>query len=422
MSNFSYSDGKMCAEGIDITSLAQRIGTPFYVYSEGTLKDNYADFAQAFSGRDVQICYAVKANSNQTVISIFRKLGAGADVVSEGEVRRAIKAGIDPQKIVFSGVGKTMSELKFAVLVGCGQFNVESVAELEDLSRIATSLGKKVDIALRVNPAVDANTHHKISTGRAGDKFGIDFDKIPKIFRRANELTGISVTGLAVHIGSQLVGLQPFERAFNKIKGLVTLLRNEGFVVERIDLGGGLGIPYKDEEPPLVKDYAALIYKIFDPMQVRLTIEPGRRLTGLSGILVTKVIYLKESGDRKFAVVDAAMNDLVRPALYDAWHNILPVKENLGETVTETIDVVGPVCETGDVIGNQRILPKLRQGDLLAVQAAGAYGAVMSSNYNTRLLIPEVMVSGSKFSIIRRRGSYDDLINQDIAPEWSLIN
>jgi len=418
MSGFIYRGGALYAEDVSVADLAETVETPFYCYSTQMLRTSYTDFARAFAGLDATICYAVKANSNQAVIAQFAALGAGADVVSEGELRRALAAGVPADKIVFSGIGKTRREMDTAVRADCGQFNIESEAELAALSDVASALGKTATIVLRVNPDVDADTHHKISTGRAGDKFGIELDRIREVYAVATQMPGLKPSGLAVHIGSQLTRLDPFRDAFDRIADLVRSLRADGLAVDRVDLGGGLGIVYQDETPPEPMDYAEIVRAVFGNMNVALTFEPGRRLTGEAGILVTRVIYVKDSGGRRFAVVDAAMNDLIRPTLYEAWHDIDPVAQPGDNSVLVPVDVVGPVCETGDVFAVQRNMPPLAAGDLLAVRSTGAYGAVMSSTYNSRLLVPETMVNGAKHAIIRPRPDYDTLIGQDEVPGW----
>ena len=384
----------------------------------GGVRKNYHSFSSAFDGLDKEICYAVKANSNQAVIQLFANLGAGADVVSEGELRRALAAGISPDKVVFSGVGKSRAELTTALEFGCGQFNVESRPELELLSAVAADLGKTASVVFRVNPDVDAKTHDKISTGRAGDKFGIEFEQIGEVYARAEALEAIDARGLAVHIGSQLTRLDPFLAAFEKVANLINDLRMQGYSVDRVDLGGGLGIVYRDENPPSLNDYAEIVQTVFGDMKLALTFEPGRRLTGEAGILVSEVIYVKESGGRRFAIVDAAMNDLIRPTLYDAWHDIDFVVEKTAETPLSPIDIVGPVCETGDVFAVQRAMPQIYAGDLLLFRSAGAYGAVMSSTYNSRPLIPEILVKGDQYAVVRPRLDYDQLIKMDIVPDW----
>ena len=418
MSGFIYRGGALYAEDVSVADLAETVETPFYCYSTQMLRTSYTDFARAFAGLDATICYAVKANSNQAVIAQFAALGAGADVVSEGELRRALAAGVPADKIVFSGIGKTRREMDTAVRADCGQFNIESEAELAALSDVASALGKTATIVLRVNPDVDADTHHKISTGRAGDKFGIELDRIREVYAVATQMPGLKPSGLAVHIGSQLTRLDPFRDAFDRIADLVRSLRADGLAVDRVDLGGGLGIVYQDETPPEPMDYAEIVRAVFGNMNVALTFEPGRRLTGEAGILVTRVIYVKDSGGRRFAVVDAAMNDLIRPTLYEAWHDIDPVAQPGDNSVLVPVDVVGPVCESGDVFAVQRNMPPLAAGDLLAVRSTGAYGAVMSSTYNSRLLVPETMVNGAKHAIIRPRPDYDTLIGQDEVPGW----
>lgn len=418
MNGFAYRGGALFAEDVAVTDLAETVGTPFYCYSADMLRRNYTDFAGAFTGLDATVCYAVKANSNQAVIALFAALGAGADVVSEGELRRALAAGVPAEKIVFSGVGKTRAEMTMALEADCGQFNIESEPELAVLSDVASALGKTATIVLRVNPDVDADTHHKISTGRAGDKFGIELDRIREVYAAAAALPGVNPAGLAVHIGSQLTRLDPFRDAFGRVAALVRDLRSDGLHVDRVDLGGGLGIVYRDEIPPVPTDYAEIVRDVFGGMDLALTFEPGRRLTGEAGILVTRVIYVKESGGRKFAVVDSAMNDLIRPTLYEAWHDIDPVTQPVDNAEIAPVDIVGPVCETGDVLAVQRDMPPLAPDDLLAVRSAGAYGAVMSSTYNSRLLIPETMVNGAQFAVIRPRHDYDTLIGQDVVPGW----
>lgn len=413
---FAYRDGVLFAEDVAIPDLAERIGTPFYCYSTAGLRNAYREFAEAVDGLGADICYAVKANGNQAVVSLFAALGAGADVVSEGELRRALAAGVDPARIVFSGVGKTRSEIAAALEAGCGQLNVESAAELEAVSEVASGAGRRAAVAIRVNPDVDARTHRKISTGRAGDKFGIALELVPDAYRRADDLPGVDPVGLAVHIGSQLTDLEPFRDAFLRLAGLVRRLRGEGRPVARLDLGGGLGVAYRNESPPSAADYAGLIREIFGGLDLALVLEPGRRLTADAGILVSRVIYMKESGGRRFAIVDAAMNDLLRPALYDAWHGIDPVRLSGGGAMV--VDVVGPVCESGDALAVQRELPPLAAGDLLAVRSAGAYGAVMSSAYNARPPAPEAMVNGDAHAVIRPRAEYDTMIRQDRVPDW----
>lgn len=415
---FAYSGGVLHADGLSVADIADEVGTPFYCYSATLMREAYREFSAAVEGLPATICYAVKANDNQAVISLFSALGAGADVVSQGELLRALGAGVPAGKIVFSGVGKTAAELETAVHRGCGQINVESEAELETLSGVAAAAGVEAAVAVRVNPDVDAGTHHKISTGRAGDKFGIPLERAAEVYRRAAGLPGVAPVGLAVHIGSQLTSIAPFRRAFLRVAALAAALRGDGLAVDRVDLGGGLGITYRDEPRPSLEEYAALVRETFGPLGVALTFEPGRRLTANAGILVSRVIRLKDGRERTFAVVDAAMNDLMRPSLYDAWHDIDPVAEPAPDAETSPIDIVGPVCETGDVLAAERPLAALRAGDLIAIRCAGAYGAVMSSFYNCRLPAPEVLVAGRRLAIIRPRTYYERVISADRVPEW----
>ncbi|MBT5455323.1 MAG: diaminopimelate decarboxylase, partial [Rhodospirillaceae bacterium] len=381
------------------------------------LKRHYEVFAGALADMGTRVCYAVKANSNLAVIRTLADLGAGADVVSEGELRRALAAGISADNVVFSGVGKTRDEMRYALSVGIGQFNIESEPELQALDEVARDLNTQATIALRVNPDVDADTHDKIATGRKDDKFGIDIDVAPALYARAAAMDGIRPLGIAVHIGSQLTSLDPFRAAFSRVATLVGDLRGAGLIVERLDLGGGLGITYRDEEPPHPDAYAAVIRETVADLDLELTVEPGRLLVGNAGILVTRVIYVKDIPTRRFVVVDAAMNDFIRPTLYDAEHGVLPVDEQPGAP-RQPADVVGPVCETGDVLAKDMALPDLAPDQLIAIQTAGAYGAVMASTYNTRLPIAEIMVNGGKFSVIRARPDYDSLLSLDHIPDW----
>ena len=415
---FSYRGDVLQAETVPIPRIAAAVGTPFYVYSAAGLAARYRRFAEAFAAERPLICYSVKANSNLAVLRLFAGLGAGADIVSEGELRRSLAAGIPPRRIIFSGVGKTAPELEAALAAQIHQVNVESVPELHRLSGLAAARGVTCPVAIRVNPDVAASTHTKIATGRRGDKFGIAGDETVAAYRLAAALPGIAPVGLAVHIGSQLIDVDPYRRAFERLAGLVVELRAAGLAVERIDLGGGIGIGYHGERSLEPADYARVVRRIFAPLDLALAFEPGRVLTAEAGLLVTKIIYVKEGVDKRCVVVDAAMNDLLRPALYGAWHDILPVRRPPADAPLGPADLVGPVCEAGDAFAVDRDQPPLAEGDLLAVAAAGAYGAVMSSTYNSRLLAPEVLVSGSRYSVVRPRPSYEALLALDAIPDW----
>ncbi|PQA87946.1 diaminopimelate decarboxylase [Hyphococcus luteus] len=418
MHHFEHRNGRLYAEDVDVAALAGEIGTPFYVYSEATLRRHVRVFATAFAGADPLVAFSVKANSNLAVLKILASEGAGADVVSAGELMRALKAGIAPENIVFSGVGKTGEEMKAALDAGIYQFNVESAPELEALNDVALALGKRAPMAMRVNPDVAAGGHDKISTGRKEDKFGVAWDDARALYAHARGLDGIEVVGVDFHIGSQISDLAPFEAAFTKAAGLIADLRADGCTIDRLDVGGGLGIPYGDKTPPPhPDDYAGLIKKLTAPLDVRLIFEPGRMIAGNAGILVTQAIYVKEGEARTFLIVDAAMNDLIRPALYDAHHEIQPVllKENAPEKL---YDVVGPVCESSDFFAKQRALPEFRAGDYAAIMSAGAYGAVQASQYNTRPLVPEVMVNGDKHAVIRRRPTFEEMLALETTPDW----
>ena len=420
MNHFDYRDGVLHAEDVAIPDIAASVGTPFYCYSTATLSRHYRVFAQAFAGLDALVCYAMKANSNQAVLKTLAKLGAGADVVSEGELRRALAAGIPASKILFSGVGKTAREMDFALTAGILCFNVESEPELELLSARATALGKVAPISLRINPDVDAKTHKKISTGKAENKFGIPWQKARQVYARAAELPGIKVAGIDTHIGSQITELQPFDDAFALLVELVGALRGDGHAIEHVDLGGGLGIPYRTDNnpPPLPDAYAQIVRKHVTKLGLKVMFEPGRLIVGNAGILVSEVIFVKEGDAKNFLVVDAAMNNLIRPTIYDAFHDIKPVVQPPADTPRMMVDVVGPVCETGDYLGLDRDLPRLKSGDLIAVSTAGAYGAVQAGTYNTRLLVPEVLVDGDRFHVVRPRQTYDELIGLDSMPDW----
>lgn len=420
MNHFDYRDGVLHAEDVAIPDIAAQVGTPFYCYSTATLTRHYRVFAQAFAGLDALVCYAMKANSNQAVLRTLARLGAGADVVSEGELRRALAAGIPASKILFSGVGKTAREMDLALEAGILCFNVESEPELELLSARATALGKVAPISLRINPDVDAKTHKKISTGKAENKFGIAWQRARQVYARAATLPGIKVTGIDTHIGSQITELQPFDDAFALLVDLVGALRADGHAIEHVDLGGGLGIPYRvdNNPPPLPDAYAQIVRKHVTKLGLKVMFEPGRLIVGNAGILVSEVIFVKEGAAKNFLVVDAAMNDLIRPTLYDAFHDIKPVVQPPADTPRMMVDVVGQVCETGDYLGLDRDLPRLKAGDLVAVATAGAYGAVQAGTYNTRLLVPEVLVDGDRFHVVRPRLTYDDLIGLDSVPDW----
>ncbi|HZT89185.1 MAG TPA: diaminopimelate decarboxylase [Stellaceae bacterium] len=419
MSNpFLYRNGELYVEGVPVGRMAAGVGTPFYAYSAAALAGAYRRFADAFAAERPLICFAVKANSNVAVLRLFAGLGAGADVVSEGELRRALAAGVPPNRIVFSGIGKTREDLAAALAADIHQINVESLPELERLSEIAAARGQTARIALRVNPDVDAQTHAKISTGKKENKFGIDLRQAADAYARAAALPCIEPVGLAMHIGSQIVELEPYRLAFERLAELVLELRGDGFEVRRLDLGGGLGIRYRAEMPPEPPAYAAMIRDTIGGLGLELSFEPGRVLCGPAGLLIAKVVYVKQGAARRFVVLDAGMNDLIRPALYDAWHDIVPVRLPRTDAALEPADVVGPICETGDTFALDRDLPPLRADDLVAFTAAGAYGAVMSSTYNSRPLVPEVLVAGERFAVIRERQSYEALLSLDKMPAW----
>ncbi len=418
MNHFEYRDGVLHAEDVPVPAIAEAVGTPFYCYSTATLTRHYTVFADAFSELDALVCYAMKANSNQAVIRTLGNLGAGADVVSEGELRRALAAGIPAERSLFSGVGKTAREMDFALAAGIHCFNVESLPELEALSARAVATGRTAPVSLRINPDVDAKTHRKISTGKAADKFGIAWKDARAAYAKAASLPGLAVTGIDMHIGSQITELQPFDDAIALLVDLTATLRADGHGIKHIDVGGGLGIPYRIDNtpPPLPEAYARVVNRHLKPLDLKVVFEPGRLIAGNAGILVSGVIFVKEGDTKNFLIVDAAMNDLIRPTLYDAFHEIRPVIEPSHDAPRMVVDVVGPVCESGDFLGHDRDLPKLASGDLIYVGTAGAYGAVQAGTYNTRLLLPEVMVSGDRFHVVRPRPSYDDLIGMDSVP------
>jgi diaminopimelate decarboxylase len=418
MSVFAYRRGELHAEALPLSRLAAEVGTPFYCYSHAALAQAFDEFAAAIEGLPAMICYALKANSNLAVIAALARRGAGADVVSEGELRQALAAGIPAQKIIFSGVGKTAAEMEFALETGIRQINVESLPELRLLDQVARDLGRKATVALRVNPDVDARTHAKISTGKAENKFGIELGLVQEAYKEAANLAGIDVRGLALHIGSQLTDLEPYRAAFKRLAELTVDLRAAGLTVDRLDLGGGIGIAYRGEQPPAIADYVRVVRETVAPLKTELVFEPGRRLVGNAGILVSRVLYVKPGASRDFVIVDAAMNDLIRPALYDAYHAILPVKEPASDAPVKRFDVVGPICESGDRLAEQRPLPPLQAGDLLAICQAGAYSAVMASSYNTRLAAPEILVHGDAFDIVRARPDYEAILARDHIPDW----
>jgi diaminopimelate decarboxylase len=420
MHHFAYRNGMLHAEDVSLAELAQTVGTPFYCYSTATLERHYRVLTQAFAGTPHLICYAVKANSNQAVLATLAHLGAGMDVVSEGELRRARAVGVPADKIIFAGVGKTREEMAYALGQGIRAFNVESEPELEALSTVASELRKTARIAIRVNPDVDARTHAKIATGRSEDKFGVPFLDAPRLYAKAARLPGLEVAGVHMHIGSQITDLQPFRDAFTLMRELVLELRRAGHTIEHVDLGGGLGVPYRgtNDTPPHPDEYATVVKSTLGDLDLDLVIEPGRMIVGNAGVLVSRVIYTKRGPAKTFMIVDAAMNDLIRPTLYDAYHDIWPVREAQGEASAVVQDVVGPVCETGDYLALDRPLPAFAAGDLIAVMTAGAYGAVMSSTYNSRLLVPEVLVKGAKYAIVRPRLRYERLIGLDRVPGW----
>ncbi len=418
MHHFNRREDRLFAENVDVTALAERIGTPFYCYSTATLRQHYTRLKDAFAQNEVTICYSVKANSNLGVIATLSDLGSGADVVSEGELRRALMSGIPSDKIVFSGVGKTEAEMTYALNADIAQFNVESRAELEQLSEVATKQGKTARISLRVNPDIDAGTHEKISTGKAENKFGIAWDEAEASYAKAAKLPGLEIVGIDIHIGSQITELTPFRNAFIKVADLLEKLTDAGHNITTLDLGGGLGIPYgpEDAPPPSPEDYANLIDEIFGDSGCQIFLEPGRLIAGNAGILVTSVIRTKKGEAKNFIIVDAAMTELMRPTLYGAYHDIQPVITN--GNVQDVWDIVGPVCETGDFLGSERSLPEPQKGDLLAIFTCGAYGASLGSSYNTRLSAPEVLVDNEKFEIIRVRPQYDDILALEKVPDW----
>jgi len=420
MNHFEYRDGVLHAENIPVPTIAAAVGTPFYCYATATLVRHYRVFREAFAGLDTMICYAMKANSNQAVVATFLKEGAGVDVVSEGELRRALAAGAPPERIVFAGVGKTAREIALAIDTGIYCFNVESEPELALISEIATAKGWVAPVAIRINPDVDAKTHAKITTGKSESKFGIPFARAREVYAHAAALPGIRADGVDMHIGSQITDLAPFDAAYELLADMVRTLRADGHSIDHIDAGGGLGIPYRldDPPPPTPAAYGAIVRKRLGNLGCRILFEPGRLFVGNAGILVTEVIYLKKGAAKTFVVVDAAMNDLIRPTLYDAHHDIRPVRRPPVGGKRIVADVVGGVCETGDYLALDRRLPLLERGDLIAIMTAGAYGAVQASTYNTRPLLPEILVQGSQWAVVRERQTYEALIGMDRMAPW----
>lgn len=420
MDHFIYRNGTLHAEDVALSEIAAAVGTPFYVYSAATLKRHFRVFDEALEGMDHLVCYAMKANSNLAVLKLLADQGAGMDVVSGGEYLRAKAVGVPGDKIVFSGVGKTREEMELVIKGGIRQFNVESEPELYLLSKVASELGATVPITVRVNPDVDAKTHAKIATGKSENKFGIPIAKAREVYAEAASLPGIEVIGIDVHIGSQLTDLTPYRTAFEKVKELTLQLREDGHNIRRLDLGGGLGIPYErsNEAPPLPMEYGQVVRETVGDLGCEIEIEPGRLIAGNAGLMVSSVIFRKQGEGRDFLILDAAMNDLIRPAMYEAHHDIIPVTEPAAGAEQSPVDIVGPVCESGDTFAKQRNLPHMTDGDLIAFRSAGAYGAVMASEYNSRPLIPEVLVMGDQFAVIRPRPTFEEMLNRDKIPEW----
>jgi diaminopimelate decarboxylase len=420
MDHFLYQGGILHAEGVAIPEIAATVGTPFYVYSTATLTRHYRLFTEALSPLPHLVCFAIKSLSNVAVLKTLGDLGAGMDVVSKGEYLRAKAAGVPGSRIVFSGIGKTRDEIRTALEGGVRQFNVESEPEMRVMSDVAVSMGVKAPITIRVNPDVDAKTHEKIATGKSENKFGIPIAKARQAYAEAAALPGLQVVGVDVHIGSQLTELAPFEAAFRKVRELTLALRADGHQIHRLDLGGGLGIPYarSNDAPPLPTDYGAMIKRVLGDLDAEIEIEPGRLISGNSGLLVAGVIYVKNGEGRDFLILDAAMNDLVRPSMYGAHHDIIPVIEGPPGSPTQPFDIVGPVCETGDTFAKAREMALVGAGDLVAFRSAGAYGAVMASEYNSRPLIPEVLVNGDQFAVIRERPTFDEMLSRDKLPSW----
>jgi diaminopimelate decarboxylase len=420
MDHFLYKNGALYAEDVPVAEIAAAVGTPFYVYSTATLLRHFKLFDDALDGMEHLVCYAMKAASNQAILKTLGDAGAGMDVVSGGEYMRAKAAGVPGDRIVFSGVGKTADEIRLALTGGIRQFNVESEPEMQVLNAVALELGVTAPITIRVNPDVDAKTHAKIATGKSENKFGIPISRANEVYAMAASLKGLEVIGIDVHIGSQLTDLEPFELAYQKVAELTEELRAQGHNIKRLDLGGGLGIPYErsNAAPPLPSDYGALVKRTLGHLGCEIEIEPGRLIAGNAGLMVSEVIYVKEGEDREFLIIDGAMNDLIRPAMYEAHHDIISVVEPAAGIEMAKYDIVGPVCESGDTFAKHRTMPPMKSGELVAFRSAGAYGAVMASEYNSRPLIPEVLVHGDQFAVIRRRPTFDEMINRDTIPEW----
>jgi diaminopimelate decarboxylase len=417
---FDYQDGQLCAENVPLTQIAEAVGTPVYVYSRATLEHHYNVFKAAFGDMPVHICYAVKANTNRAVMATLAALGAGADTVSEGEIRRAIAAGFPADGIVFAGVGKTDAELAYATSIGVRQINIESIGELERLSGIASAMGRVQQVCIRVNPDVSAGGHAKITTGKADNKFGVSFDQAEELYARADAMPGVLAVGLSVHIGSQIVDFSPMEKAYRKMVDSVLRLRGRGLTVTRLDLGGGLAAVYDETTGgPDLEAYGAMVKRVIGDLDVELEFEPGRMIAANAGVLLSRAVVTKDNGGKSFLVVDAAMNDLIRPALYEAYHQMLPLAEASNTDNLAPVDVVGPVCETGDTFANDRPMPALKAGDLMAFMSTGAYGFAMASTYNSRPLAAEVMVSGDQWRVVRPRQTYEEMFGMEVLPDWT---
>jgi diaminopimelate decarboxylase len=414
--DFLFKNGELYCEDVKITAIAKRVGTPFYLYSHHTLVDHFTKIQRAFAKVKPTICFAMKSNSNMAVIKTLLNYGAGVDIVSIGEFKKALKLGVDPKKVVFASVGKTEEEIGFAIKKGILFFNVESVPELEEINRIAKKMGKKTQAALRINPDVEAATHDFVTTGTLKNKFGIDLRSTHHILRNQKNYSHVKITGLHIHIGSQIVSSTPFINALQKVIEFLETLKKEKIKLEYLDIGGGLGIIYKDENPQTAQDFANAILPFLEKTGLKIVMEPGRFIVGNAGIFVTKLLYMKDNGYKKFYIVDGGMNDLIRPSLYNAYHSIIPVKQT--STTLDKFDVVGPICESGDFFAKERMLPVLKKGDLLAIMSAGAYGYVMSSNYNVRCRVPEIFVKGSKYAVTRKRETFEDLMRGESVPAF----